>query len=518
MFLAVPAVVAVSCGGNPAQAYLENAQNAESAGQWGAAMAAYDAAHDEAPNDAVLTQRRTNAAAHWLAQAAPDAASQTPPAKAAALLWQLAEEGNKRGAQQGVAEHVVGPLDRAVAAIWPGEVASDNPKALWQSLRTGERLTRYLPANSASRQKWLALKQTAVALFAQQRAAAKHAASGYFYDALAARLDHKPPSDAARQALQAETEFNFALEFDRPAKCPQFAPAFRATLDTMGHYFSPRPAGGLPVSVSVQVDCDPLRPPTQRVESRKWMQTTYQPSSVTSCSDNTVLKRAGETKQSVQYLSRNSALVTTTTIKPEYATVKSCSTSFSLDKHVEDKSDEVTVTAQEVGYRLSGHGGIGVAGVEYQMPISVRAISEKITTEGKIFGHKEEMTLDPTNLLAMAAHDVWLEMAYLNDQAHESYAGVLVREAATADADAKLAKMVAALRIHRRITSDYTQWFAEATGLDTQDLSEIVLEAPHVEVGVQELGGYKLALPKIDATVRARVEQKKVESGVDEFK
>jgi len=182
-------------------------------------------------------------------------------------------------------------------------------------------------------------------------------------------------------------------------------------------------------------------------------------------------------------------------------------------------TDLLTITAEEQGFDARGVGVIAVAGRAYTMPLAARLVTEKVTTAGRIFGSREGFTwFDPKTFAGLTAHTLWLEMVYLNEQAHEGLAADLVRQAATGDPDSSLGDMVNAVRLHHRVTRDYARWFADRLGIEEQALNELVLDAPHVRPTLRVAGNYKLEVPKVDPNLARTVDQKKRSSGADDFR
>jgi hypothetical protein len=78
--------------------------------------------------------------------------------------------------------------------------------------------------------------------------------------------------------------------------------------------------------------------------------------------------------------------------------------------------------------------------------------------------------------------------------------------------------MVTAVRVNRTVSKDSAKWFFDTLGFDDQELKELVLDAPHVKMGMKVAGDYKLDVPKVDGTLVRAVDEKKKAAGVDDFK
>lgn len=487
------------------------------AGQWGPAMAAFDAACNEAPADQAFRARRRDAAARWIEATAPELARATPPEKALALLSALADEGTKRGADAAVRQHVAPALDATVLKLWTDE-GGDDPKAMWQAIGRGEQYTQALPEGAAARAKLAALKQRAATRFAKQAAEAKQIGSAYLYDAMAARLAGQPPSAARKAALDDASAFNYDLHVAKPKACPALEPAFFEKLRQMSNYFSSR-GSGPPVRVDVRADCVPLPPPRARQEARSWVERRFESNTVQSCSPQTNLVSAASHTEYTSYRSANSRTVTIVDVPAKYETVQNCSSKTYTREINEQKHDIVTILTEDLGFHVMGFGGIVVEGKAYVMPIEAKVTFERITTAGRIFGVKEDATLfDQKTLMGLTAHTVWLEMVYLNAQAQEGRAADLVQAASSGDADSSLGNMVNAVRVDRRITKDRARWFADRVGLTEQELSELVLDAPRVRSTLKLGTTYKLDVPKVDPNLAKTVDKKKKDSGAEDFR
>lgn len=500
------------------QAYAKSGDASAAAGRWGEAMAAYDAAHNEAPADASISTRRRDAAAKWIELMAPQLADVSPPDKALALLFALAEEGKKRGADDAVQRHVVAALDAAVLKRWTGEETSADPKALWQSIRLGEELTGPLPEGSLARKRLGALTKRAVASYEQLASAAKHPGSAYLYSAMAARLNGgTAPADRLR-AWQDVTQLDYKLNLAQPKNCPELEPAFREKLRQMNNYFSSS-GRGLPAQVDVTFNCVALAPPQQREERRTWVEKNLEFSSAKSCSPQTVLVQAASHTETTVARSSYGRTVRVVDVPSTYNTVENCSTTFSSREVSETKTDLLTITSEELGYDARGSGAILVAGTAFVMPLGARLVTERITTAGRIFGVKEGFTwFEPKMFAGLTAHTLWLELVYLTEKAHEGLAAELVTHAASADADTSVGEMTNAVRLHHRVTKDYARWFEERIGLDEQQLNELVLDAPRVKPALRVAGTYKLDVPKVDPNLVKSIAKQRKPGGDDDFR
>ncbi len=512
------ALATPASAGNFAQAYAKSGEASFAAGRWGEAMAAFDAAHNEAPSDAAITARRRDAAAKWVEVTARELANATPTERALALLSALADEGNKRGADAAVKQHVAPALDAAVQKAWNGDERSDDPKLLWQAVSRGEQLTQALPEGAAARAKLDALRQHAAALYDKRAAEAKAPGSAYLWESMAARMKGRKPDAARRQAWRNVTEFDFKLTVGKPNACPALEPAFAEKLRQMGNSFSSI-GYGLPVEVDVRFDCVPLARPKQRQESRTWVDRHLEFNSTKSCSPQTVLVSAQSHTETTVWRGSNYKTVRTVDVPAQYKTVENCSTSYSSRQVSETKTDLLTITTEEQGFDARGRGGILVEGKAYVMPLGARVVTERVTTEGRIFGSKEGFSwFEPKLFASLTAHALWLEMVYLSEQAHDGYAAELVQRAAAGDADASLADKTNAVGVARRVTTSYARWFAERLGLSEQELNELLLDAPRVRPPLRIAGGYKLDVPKADPNLVKAVEKKKKDSGAEDFR
>lgn len=524
--LAACAAVALLCACAPSAGtvvgplYVKHADSAFAAGRWGEAMAAYDAAHDSAPADATITARRRDAAARWVEATAPEVGRATPPDKALALLSALAEEGNRRGAEAAVQTHVVPLLDAAVSRAWSGEVAGDDPKALWQAISSGVVLTQSLPAGSPARAKLAQLQGRAAAAYDKRAQEAKHPGSAYLYRAMAARMRDAKPDAAAVKALQAVTEFDYRLTLAAPQRCPTLADEFRKRLAYFKN-LAPHP-GGLPAQVEVQVDCVPLAPPRQRQESRQWVDTHVEYTSAPgSCTDRSVLQNAASHTETTSHGTGigGGDQLRIVDVKASWKTVRDCDPPRQSSQTVSvRKEDVVTITTQEYGFDARGAAVVTINGKAYRMPVHARVVFEKVTTAGKVFGTREDGVIPVQDFLPLTAHGIWLEMVYLTEKAHEGYVSELLARAEGAPEDARLGDRVSAVRVHQRVTTDYARWFADTLGLDAQQLRELVLDAPRVKPSLKVDGGYKLDVPKLDPNLAREAAEKKRAAGTDDFK
>ena len=518
-----PALAAIvllgACASGAGQLYLKSGDSAFAGGRWGEAMAAYDAAHNEAPNDAAIVGHRRDAAARWVEAIAPELAKSTPPEKALVLLSSLADEGKKRGADAAVSQHVVPLLDAAVSRLWNGEAASDEPKVLWEAVSRGELLTQSLPETSPKRQKLEALKQHAFDVFQKLSEQAKHRGTAYLYSAMASYIGGQKPRSEAVSGLQSLTEFDYRVAVEAPKSCPQLEAEFRKRLAFFKN-MEPH-EGGLPAAVTVIVDCVPLAQPTQRQEKRAWVEEKIEQHTIPgSCVDRRNMTFGGTIHQYTRERMGGITEHVTVDVPPTYSTVHDCDppTHYSTTSH-ENKADVVTITTQEYGFNAGGAAILSVEGKDYRMPLSSRVVFEKVTTEGKVFGTKEDVEVfDRANLLALTAHGIWIELVFLAEAAHEGVAADLVKRAAGEEGDARLGDMVSAVRVHHGVTKDFAKWFAEQLGINQQELGELVIDAARVKPSLKAVGDYHLDVPKLDPNLAREAAAKKQASGVDDFK